>query len=178
MANPRIIPKKSVVSKVPLTTDLVSGEVAVNYADQQWYGKHPSTGAVVEIGAPYLHSHDQLLSLDKNNELELTNAGSLVLAVGANATTFTPTSTTNRTLTLPDKSGTLATLDDVGGGSSSYLVQSAFASPYHYMGRAPIGTSTSSTGWDIARIEIDSNGSTTTLNSSGAWSNRASLSYS
>ena len=117
MANPRIIPKKSVVSKVPLTTDLVSGEVAVNYADQQWYGKHPSTGAIVEIGAPYLHSHDQLLSLDKANELELTNAGNLVLSVGANATTFTPTSTTNRTLTLPDKSGTLATLDDIGGGS-------------------------------------------------------------
>ena len=117
MANPRIIPKKSAISKVPLTTDLVSGEVAVNYADQQWYGKHPSTGAIVEIGAPYLHSHDQLLSLDKANELELTNAGNLVLSVGANATTFTPTSTTNRTLTLPDKNGTLATLDDLGGGS-------------------------------------------------------------
>lgn len=178
MANPRIIPKKSAISKVPSSGDLVSGEVAVNYADQQWYGKHPSTGAIVEIGAPYLHSHDQLLSLDKNNELELTNAGSLVLSVGANSTTLTPTSTTSRTLTLPDKSGTLATLDDIGGGgSSSYLVQSAFASPYHYIGRASIGTSTSSVGWDIARIEISSDGSTTTLNSNGAWTNRASLSY-
>jgi len=116
MANPRIIPKKSAVSKVPSSSDLVSGEVAVNYADQQWYGKHPSTGAIVEIGAPYLHSHDQLLSLDKNNELELTNVGSLVLSVGANATTLTPTSTTSRTLTLPNKSGTLATLDDISGG--------------------------------------------------------------
>lgn len=114
MANPRIIPKKSAISKVPSSSDLVSGEVAVNYADQQWYGKHPSTGAIVEIGAPYFHSHDQLLSLDKNNELELNNAGSLVLSVGANSTTLTPTSTTNRTLTLPNKSGTLATLDDIG----------------------------------------------------------------
>ena len=179
MANPRIIPKKSAISKVPLTTDLVSGEVAVNYADQQWYGKHPSTGAIVEIGAPYLHSHDQLLSLDKANELELTNAGSLVLSVGSNATTFNPTSTTNRTLTLPDKSGTLATLDDVGGGggSSAYLVQSAFAAPYHYIGRAPEGTATNASGWDIARIEIASDGSTTTLHATGAWTNRASLSY-
>jgi hypothetical protein len=116
MANPRIIPKKSAISKVPSSSDLVSGEVAVNYADQQWYGKHPSTGAIVEIGAPYLHSHDQLLSLDKNNELELNNSGSLVLSVGANATTLTPTSTTSRTLTLPNKSGTLATLDDISGG--------------------------------------------------------------
>ncbi len=129
MANPRIIPKKSAISKVPLTTDLVSGEVAVNYADQVWYGKHPSTGAIVEIGAPYLHSHDQLLSLDKANELEMTNAGNLVLSVGANATTFTPTSTTNRTLTLPDKNGTLATLDDVSGGvtTNNYLASKTLA---------------------------------------------------
>ncbi len=74
-------------------------------------------------------------------------------------------------------SGAVQEIGGGGSGSSSYLVQSAFASPYHYMGRAPIGTSTSSVGWDIARIEIDSNGSTTTLNSTGAWTNRASLSY-
>ena len=102
MANPRIIPKKSAISKVPLTTDLVSGEVAVNYADQVWYGKHPSTGAIVEIGAPYIHSHDELYSLDKSQQLELQNNGSLVL----NGAT---------TLTLPSSSGTLATLADITG---------------------------------------------------------------
>ena len=64
-----------------------------------------------------------------------------------------------------------------GGGSSSYLVQSDFASPYNYIGRALVGTNTSSTGWDIARIEVTSAGSTTTMNATGAWSNRASLSY-
>ena len=63
------------------------------------------------------------------------------------------------------------------GGSSAYLVQSAFAAPYHYIGRAPEGTATNASGWDIARIEISSDGSTTTLNATGAWSNRASLSY-
>lgn len=63
------------------------------------------------------------------------------------------------------------------GGSSSYLVQSAFAAPYHYIGRAPVGTDTTSSGWDIARLEVASDGSVTTLNSTGAWSNRASLSY-
>lgn len=65
-----------------------------------------------------------------------------------------------------------------GGGSSSYLVQSDFASPYNYIGRALVGTNTSSAGWNIARIQVASDGSTTTLNGSGAWSNRASLSYS
>ena len=65
-----------------------------------------------------------------------------------------------------------------GGGSTSYLVQSAFSSPYHYVGRAPLGTLTTDATWDIARIEVSSAGSTTTLNATGAWSNRASLSYS
>jgi hypothetical protein len=63
------------------------------------------------------------------------------------------------------------------GGSSSYLVQSAFAAPYNYIGRAPLGTATTSSGWDITRIEVASSGSTTVLNATGAWSNRASLSY-
>lgn len=103
MANPRIIPKKSAISKVPSSSDLVSGEVAVNYADQQWYGKHPSTGAIVEIGAPYLHSHDQLLSEDKNTELELNNSGQIVVTDNSSAKTFT----------LPSASGTIATLSDI-----------------------------------------------------------------
>jgi len=64
-----------------------------------------------------------------------------------------------------------------GGGSSAYLVQSAFASPYHYIGRAPVGTATNASGWAIARIEVASDGSTTTLHATGAWTNRASLSY-
>jgi len=67
---------------------------------------------------------------------------------------------------------------DIASTPPGYLVQSAFASPYHYLGRAPLGTSTTASGWDIARIEVASDGSTTTSNATGAWSNRASLSYS
>ena len=130
MANPKIVPKKSTIAdKVPLTTDLASGEVAINYADQVWYGKHPSTGNVVPIGAPYQHSHDQLLSIDKNNELELTNSGSLVLSVGANSTTLTPTSTTNRTVTIPDKTGPLivgSTADSVPVNGIRCLTQGEY----------------------------------------------------
>ena len=65
-----------------------------------------------------------------------------------------------------------------GGGSTSYLVQSAFATPYHYLGRAPLGTDTTDATWDISRIQVASDGSTTTLHATGAWTNRASLSYS
>ncbi len=68
-----------------------------------------------------------------------------------------------------------------GGGegmvTTSYLVKSAFAAPYSYIGRAPLGTAEGTATWDITRIEIASDGTTTKLNATGAWSNRASLSY-
>jgi hypothetical protein len=113
MASPRIIPKKSVISKVPAPSDLVSGEVAINYADAVWYGKHPSSGSVITIGAPYLHSHDQLISIDQTAELELQNNGSIIVADAAVTTTLAFSSSTGRTLTFPDKDGTIALLSDV-----------------------------------------------------------------
>jgi hypothetical protein len=92
MASPILIPKKSTIAdKVPLPEQLAGGEVSVNWADQVWHGKHPSTNAVVPIGAPAIHSHDELYSLDKSQQLELQNNGGLVLTAGANATTLTPT---------------------------------------------------------------------------------------
>ena len=102
MASPKIIPKKSVISKIPLSTDLENGEICINHADRKLYAKHPSSGAIQEIGA-YEHSHDELYSLNGTQHLELQNNGSLVL----NGST---------TLTLPGASGTLATLDDITAG--------------------------------------------------------------
>jgi hypothetical protein len=61
---------------------------------------------------------------------------------------------------------------------TGYIVLSDFSAPYNYIGRAQTGTATSASSWDISRIEVDSDGSTTTLNATGAWDNRASLSYS
>jgi hypothetical protein len=116
MANVLIPKKSTVAARVPTTSDLALGEIAVNHADGILYARHPSTGTVYALNS--------------------------------------------------------------GGGSSSYLVLSAFAAPYNYIGRAPTGTSTSSSGWDVSRIEIASDGTTSTLNSTGAWTNRASLSYS
>lgn len=113
MASPQIIPKKSVISKVPSPSDLASGEVAINYADAVWYGKHPSSGSVITIGAPYLHSHDQLISIDQTAELELQNNGSIIIADAAVTTTLAFSSSTGRTLTFPDKDGTIALLSDV-----------------------------------------------------------------
>lgn len=49
MANKIILKKSSVISKVPLATDLEIGEIAVNLADQKLYSKNAS-GTVVLVG--------------------------------------------------------------------------------------------------------------------------------
>ena len=65
-----------------------------------------------------------------------------------------------------------------GGGSSDYIVQSSFASPYSYIGRAPAGTITTASGWTITRLTTNADGAVTaTATASGAWSSRTSLSY-
>lgn len=172
MASPKIIPKKSAISKVPSSSDLVSGEVAVNYADQQWYGKHPSTDAVIPIGAPYIHSHDQLISLDRSRDLELTNSGAVTISDGSITTTLSPSSTANRTLNFPDKSGTLATLDDVGGGAPSptndldEMFTSARATYYQEVNYTA--------GGDVSAIEVYSTSAKTTHLYSRAFTYNAS----
>ena len=163
MAASKIIPKKSVVSKIPLSTDLESGEICINHADRKLYAKHPSTGVIQEIGA-YEHSHDELYSLDGTQHLEFQNNGSLVL----NGST---------TLTLPSASGTLATLSDVSGGSQSYEVRHVYIEPYSYTGTAVDGTSESASSWTITRLEISNVGTTTKTNATGAWSNKTSLTF-
>ena len=62
------------------------------------------------------------------------------------------------------------------GGST--IARAAWASPYHYYGTAVAGTAESATGWTIHRTTTDADGLVTaTATATGAWSNRASLSY-
>ena len=101
----KIIPKKSVLSgAVPPTGSLGLGEIAINHADKKLYAKHPSTGAVQEIGGTVVHSHDELYSADLSKRIELQNDGTLV-----------STGATTKTFTLPSASGTIATLSDISG---------------------------------------------------------------
>jgi hypothetical protein len=121
MANTIKLKSSVVAGKIPTTSDISKGEVAVNFADAKIFGRHPSTDAILELGG------------------------------GGGG----------------------------GGGmvTTSYLVKSAFAAPYNYIGRAALGTAEGDATWDITRIEVASDGSTTVLNATGAWTNRASLSY-
>ena len=50
MANVLIPKKSTVAAKVPTTSDLALGEIAINYADQKIYGRDPSSGTVKELG--------------------------------------------------------------------------------------------------------------------------------
>ena len=50
MANVLIPKKSTVVAKVPTTSDLALGEIAINHADAKLFARHPVSGAVQEIG--------------------------------------------------------------------------------------------------------------------------------
>lgn len=108
MANPIIVPKKSVISKIPQSSDLASGEICINHADKKLYAKHPSTGAIQEIGGMSVHSHDEIYSPDSSQVLELQNNSNLTITAGGATKTFV----------LPSASGTLV----VGSESDSSSV--------------------------------------------------------
>jgi hypothetical protein len=50
MANVLIPKKSTVAAKVPTTSDLALGEIAINHADKKLYARHPSSGIVQSIG--------------------------------------------------------------------------------------------------------------------------------
>jgi hypothetical protein len=68
---------------------------------------------VQEIGSLTAHSHDQLISVDSTADLELQNDGSVIITDGAVSTTLALSSTIARTITFPDKTGTVALLNSV-----------------------------------------------------------------
>lgn len=54
----KVLPKKTVTAgKVPSTTDLDLGEIAINYEDGVLYGRHPNGTIVNLTGALELHNH-------------------------------------------------------------------------------------------------------------------------
>lgn len=57
MANRISILKSEAVGALPAASAMASGELAVNYADKKIYGKHPGSGAVVQVAASPIHSH-------------------------------------------------------------------------------------------------------------------------
>lgn len=50
MANVLIPKKSTVAAKVPTTSDLALGEIAINHADAKLFARHPISGTIQEIG--------------------------------------------------------------------------------------------------------------------------------
>lgn len=63
-----------------------------------------------------------------------------------------------------------------GGGGTNYERRSDYVYPYQYSGTAPVGTLNSGT-WTIKRVDFTTPGSPITLQATGAWTNRYSLTY-
>lgn len=57
MANRISVLKSEAVGVIPTASAMAVGEIAVNYADKKIYGKHPGSGAVVQVAASPIHSH-------------------------------------------------------------------------------------------------------------------------
>lgn len=56
--------------------------------------------------------------------------------------------------------------------------RSAWATPYHYYGAAPVGTAENQASWTIQRITTNTAGQVTSTGSAtGAWANRSNLTY-
>ena len=85
MANKIILKKSSVVSKVPLATDLDIGEIAVNLADQKLYSKNAS-GTVILVGNKEVGT---VTSVGMTVPTGLTVSGSPVTSSGTLAVTLT-----------------------------------------------------------------------------------------
>ncbi len=51
MANRISVLKSEAVGVIPAASAMAVGELAVNYADKKIFGKHPGSGAVVQVAA-------------------------------------------------------------------------------------------------------------------------------
>jgi len=109
----QILPKRSETAlAIPQTSDLIPGELAMNVTDGKFYTK-TSGGVVKEVGGAGAVTLQDVTTTGAvtNNDITLDGADIIFEGALANAyeTTLTVAEpTADRTVTLPDQSGTLA----------------------------------------------------------------------
>lgn len=68
MANPKIIPKKSVLANaVPTVENLALGEICVNHTDRRLFARNPATGEIYKL-AGAKEAPDRLWMFDLNGD--------------------------------------------------------------------------------------------------------------
>ena len=91
-------------------------------------------------------------------------------------TRYTDTAATNGAIEWIKATGTGATGWRVTYGDTVPLrVRSDVASPYAFIGTAPVGTADADTGWLVSRIHLTAH---ETQTATGAWEDHATLTYS
>jgi hypothetical protein len=113
----QILPKRSETAlAVPLASSLAAGELAMNITDGKFYTK--TTGGVVkEIGGAGAVTLQDVTTSGAVTNNDITLDGADIIFEGALANAFETTltvaePTADRTVTLPNQSGTLATEGD------------------------------------------------------------------
>lgn len=115
-------------------------------------------------------SWNYLLEVNSNDYYELVwSTTSTQVTIEYYAAGNPPPSTASAIFTVTQQAGVMAEtqLDRLH----------AFSSPYDYNGHAAQGSSTSAAVWTITRLTIANDGTTTKGVATGAWTNRASLTY-
>ena len=112
-----IKPKRSeVAASVPTTSDLSTGEIAINSTDGKMYIKD-SGNVIREIGRAGAVRRQTATNVSYNttNDIELNGSSLIFEGITADAfeTTFRAEDpTSDRTINLPDQSGTVAMVGD------------------------------------------------------------------
>jgi hypothetical protein len=125
MSNKIILKKSSVAAKVPLTTDLDYGELALNYADGKLYYKNSSNTISTFTANPDLSSYVTLTGTQTLTNKTLTSP---TLNGGVLSGTFSGAHTYSGVITLSDSTastttatGALKVSGGVGVGGSVYV---------------------------------------------------------
>ena len=113
----QILPKRSETAlAVPSAGSLVAGELAMNITDGKFYTK-TSGGVVKEVGGAGAVTLQDVTTTGAVTNNDITLDGADIIFEGALANAFETTltvaePTADRTVTLPNQSGTLATEGD------------------------------------------------------------------
>lgn len=109
----QILPKRSETAlAVPSTSSLVAGELAMNVTDGKFYTK-TSGGVVKEVGGAGAVTLQDVTTTGAVTNNDITLDGADIIFEGALANAFETTltvaePTADRTITLPNQSGTVA----------------------------------------------------------------------
>lgn len=123
MANKIILKKSSVASKVPLTSDLDYGELALNYADGKIYFKNTSN-AISSIGGGATITNDTTTNSARYLIFDDATSGDMT-SVGVSSTklTFTPSSGRFQAVGVGAASGVLEMANTV---SANYAIAAGY----------------------------------------------------